>query len=154
MPLEVIGVSNATHGLLGRQMPPRGIGASNATLGLQGSQRPHGSQKAGVKVHEESKIGASNIRGRDDWVQSWFQSRFLNRFQSVFQSGFQSGFHTGFQSGFQIEKLFQVSNATRRLLRFFPVRIYYTGKTLFLPVLALYGISVQVYTNPIKRYLK
>ena len=49
-------------------MPPRSIGASNATLGLQGSQRPHGRQKAGVKVHEESKIGASEINGVRDQV--------------------------------------------------------------------------------------
>ena len=49
-------------------MPPGGIGASNATLVLWGSQRPHGRQKAGVKVHEESKIGASEIRGVRDQV--------------------------------------------------------------------------------------
>ena len=60
---------------LGRQMPPGGIGASNATQGywgvkchprVLGRQRPHGRQKAGVKVHEESKIGASEIRGVRD----------------------------------------------------------------------------------------
>ena len=78
MPPRGIGASNATWGyrgvkchlgVLGRQMPPGGIGASNATLVLWGSQRPHGRQKAGVKVHEESNIGASEIRGVRDQVR-------------------------------------------------------------------------------------
>ena len=68
MPSRGIGASNATPGVLGRQMPPGGIGASNATSGLWGRQMPYGRQKSGVKVHEESKIGASEIRGVRDQV--------------------------------------------------------------------------------------
>ena len=77
-PLGGIGASNATQGhwgvkchlgVSGRQMPLGGIGASNATLVLWGSQRPQGRQNAGVKVHEESNIGASEIRGVRDQVR-------------------------------------------------------------------------------------
>jgi hypothetical protein len=61
MPLEVIGASNATQG----------IRVSNATQGILGRQMPPWDYRGvkghtGVKVHEESKIGVSEIRGVKD----------------------------------------------------------------------------------------